>query len=126
MAFDFRVSDVLPANGVMGADRLRSRCAEEVNTLWNAPVRYARFSVSAIILMAVAGLAQTDAPQTAFTDITEQSGIRAAIDGQYQKFTNWWLSGLNLVDLDGDGKLDIFFAAHGAGAALAVLNDGHG
>src|SRR5437899_587494 len=64
--------------------------------------------------------------QPAFTDITVQSGIGEAIDQQYAKFPNWWLSGLNLIDLDGDGKLDLFLAAHGAGAAVALLNDGTG
>jgi len=61
-----------------------------------------------------------------FTDVTEQSGVAAAINRHYEEHPNWWLSGLNLVDLDGDGKLDLFFAAHGAGAAFAMLNDGHG
>ena len=36
------------------------------------------------------------------------------------------LSGLHLVDLDGDGKLDLFLSAHGTRGALAVLNDGTG
>jgi len=30
------------------------------------------------------------------------------------------------VDLDGDGHLDLFLASHGAGRALALLNDGRG
>ena len=30
------------------------------------------------------------------------------------------------MDLDGDGQLDLFLAAHGAGRSLALLNDGHG
>src|SRR5690349_18020463 len=64
--------------------------------------------------------------KAAFTDITVQSGIGEAIDQQYSKYPNWWLSGLNLIDLDGDGKLDLFLAAHGAGAAVALLNDGTG
>ena len=37
----------------------------------------------------------------------------------------WWLSGTNLVDLDGDRHLDLFLGAHGQTAAVA-LNDGHG
>lgn len=61
-----------------------------------------------------------------FTDITDQSGVRSALEQHYQEFPKWWLSGLNLVDLDGDGKLDLFFAAHGAGVSLALLNDGKG
>ena len=65
-------------------------------------------------------------PGKAFTDVTGASGVAEAITRHYQRHTNWWLSGLNLVDLDGDGRLDLFLAAHGAGAALALLNDGHG
>ncbi len=49
-----------------------------------------------------------------------------AIARHYAAHPNWWLSGLNLVDLDGDGRLDLFFAAHGAGRSLAMLGDGQG
>ena len=62
----------------------------------------------------------------AFTDVTKESGVAEAITRHYATYPNWWLSGLNLVDLDGDGKLDLFFAAHGAGRSLAVVGDGHG
>jgi hypothetical protein len=40
--------------------------------------------------------------------------------------TDWWLSGVTLVDLDGDGNLDLFLSSHGSYGALAALNDGHG
>src|SRR5438270_4996143 len=63
---------------------------------------------------------------TPFTDVTKDSGVAAALTRHYQQHSNWWLSGLNLVDLDGDGKLYLFFASHGAGVSLALLNDGHG
>src|SRR4051812_21360137 len=61
-----------------------------------------------------------------FSDVTKESGIGGAIERHYQRYTNWWLSGVNLVDLDGDGNLDLFLAAHGAGRALALLGDGKG
>src|ERR1051326_5874382 len=61
-----------------------------------------------------------------FTDATKSSGIGDAIARQYERHPNWWLSGLNLVDLDGDGLLDLFFAAHGAGRSLAMRGDGQG
>src|SRR5262249_21979670 len=64
--------------------------------------------------------------QGRFSDVTGSSGIRGAVTGHYARYTNWWLSGLNLVDLDGDGHLDLFLAAHGTGRSLALLNDGHG
>src|ERR1043166_3084138 len=61
-----------------------------------------------------------------FIDVTESSGVADAIARQYERYPKWGLSGLNLVDLDGDGKLDLFLSAHGAGRSLALLNDGHG
>ncbi|MCX8038705.1 MAG: VCBS repeat-containing protein, partial [Candidatus Sumerlaeia bacterium] len=65
-------------------------------------------------------------PAAVFTDATSESGVGEAVARHYIKYPKWWLSGLNLVDLDGDGHLDLFLAAHGAGRALALLNDGHG
>jgi FG-GAP-like repeat len=61
-----------------------------------------------------------------FVDVTEASGVGKEIARHYERHQNWWLSGLNLVDLDGDGQLDLFLAAHGAGRSLALLNDGRG
>jgi len=61
-----------------------------------------------------------------FVDVTKSSGVGDAIARHYERHPKWWLSGLNLVDLDGDGHLDLFLAAHGAGRSLALLNDGQG
>src|SRR6185503_4707067 len=61
-----------------------------------------------------------------FADATKSSGAGDAIARHYERHPKWWLSGLNLVDLDGDGNLDLFLSAHGAGRSLALLNDGHG
>src|SRR3989442_837925 len=82
------------------------------------------FRFAALVL--VCGTASSLAAPAGFVDITQESGIGAALEEHYKEFPNWWLSGLNLVDLDGDGKLDLFFSAHGAGTSLAVLNDGKG
>ena len=41
------------------------------------------------------------------------------------KAADWWMSGIQLVDLDGDGDLDYFMGAHGQGG-IAALNDGKG
>jgi hypothetical protein len=72
------------------------------------------------------GQGQSPAKGSAFTDVTKESGVADLIADKYDKSPKWWLSGLHLVDLDGDGKLDLFFSAHGGGGALAALNDGHG
>ncbi len=68
----------------------------------------------------------TAAAHEGFVDVTKSSGAGDAIARHYEKYPKWWLSGLNLVDLDGDGHLDLFLAAHSAGRSLALLNDGHG
>jgi membrane-bound lytic murein transglycosylase B len=36
------------------------------------------------------------------------------------------MSGLHLVDLDGDGNLDLFLSAHDTAGAIAALDDGKG
>jgi hypothetical protein len=70
--------------------------------------------------------ASSTAANSRFVDVTKSSGVGDAMARHYERHPKWWLSGLNLVDLDGDGRLDLFFAAHGAGVSLALLNDGHG
>jgi hypothetical protein len=61
-----------------------------------------------------------------FTDITADSGVARLLDDKYRADPKWWLSGVDLVDLDGDGTLDLFLGAHGGGKAVAALNDGKG
>src|SRR5258706_5304119 len=65
-------------------------------------------------------------PTTSFTNITQESGIAQLLDDKYRAEPKWWLSGVDLVDLDSDGHLDLFLGAHGGGKALAALNDGTG
>ena len=48
-----------------------------------------------------------------FSDVTASSGVDALVDADYQANPKVWLSGIDLVDLDGDGKLDLFLSAHG-------------
>src|SRR5437879_6276559 len=77
--------------------------------------------LSAVLLLMPCKLARAGG----FTDITAGSGIGAAVEAHYAREPKWWLSGINLVDLDGDGHLDLFLGAHGQAGAVA-LNDGHG
>src|SRR5258706_5770741 len=57
-----------------------------------------------------------------FVDSTQSAGVSDALARHYEQYPKWWLSGLNLVDLDGDGRLDLFLAAHAGGGSLALLN----
>jgi len=82
---------------------------------------------AALLSFLLSGISiSTAAESKGFSDVTEASGVGKAIERHYEQYPKWWLSGVNLVDLDGDGQLDLFLAAHGAGRSLALLNDGHG
>jgi hypothetical protein len=76
--------------------------------------------------VALALLALIPAHAAMFVNVTHESGLADAMARHYELHPKWWLSGVNLVDLDGDGKLDLFLSAHGAGAPLALLGDGNG
>jgi MYXO-CTERM domain-containing protein len=66
--------------------------------------------------------ASTSAAAQTFTNVTTDSGIDAV---RAMRPATWWMSGIQLVDLDGDGDLDYFMGAHGGGG-IAALNDGRG
>ena len=83
------------------------------------------WSLVLIVCLGYRGIAWP-AEQPFFTDITETSGIIRLVEDCYASNPKWWLSGLHLVDLDGDEDLDLFLSAHGRGDALAALNDGLG
>jgi hypothetical protein len=83
-------------------------------------------AISAPLVPARSAESAPATPAPAFTDVTKESRVAEAITRHYATYPNWWLSGLNLVDLDGDGHPDLFFAAHGAGRSLAMLGDGQG
>lgn len=104
-----------------------------------------RVTISCLTVLSLLWPANSDYGQTAtppaartgFTDITRESGL-AEIVAKHQEFMaaelaklgnpeyqNWWLSGFTLVDLDGDGDLDLHLAGHGQHALLAS-NDGKG
>jgi RNA polymerase sigma factor (sigma-70 family) len=69
---------------------------------------------------------ELEEPGPAFRNITQECGLAAILEDRYAENPKWWLSGLHLVDLDGDGHLDVFLSVHGKGGALAALNDGKG
>ena len=89
-------------------------------------MRFVALIVPVVVSAFVSGLGAAEpAGGGGFTSVTRESGIDSVIDAHYQREPNWWLSGTNLVDLDGDGHLDLFLGAHGQAAAVAI-NDGRG
>jgi MYXO-CTERM domain-containing protein len=73
------------------------------------------------LLCVISASSRSAAAQT-FTNVTADSGIAAV---RAMRAADWWMSGIQLCDLDGDGALDYFMGAHGGGG-IAALNDGHG
>ena len=66
--------------------------------------------------------------EKAFSDITKESGIEEGVARHGRDFPKVWLSGLTLVDLDGDGALDLHVGSHSGPTAPAMTfrNDGKG
>ncbi len=50
-------------------------------------------------------------PDGSFVDVTRESGLQEIVAAKYAATPTWWLSGLHLLDLDGDGHLDFFMSA---------------
>jgi MYXO-CTERM domain-containing protein len=78
-------------------------------------------NVRGLALLCVILVSRSAAAQT-FTNVTADSGIGAV---RAMRPATWWMSGIQLCDLDGDGDLDYFMGAHGGGG-IAALNDGRG
>src|SRR5215510_6796166 len=74
--------------------------------------------VAALALVAAPGAARA---QT-FT-VSTTSGLDTV---RATRAADWWLSGAGLIDLDGDGDLDLFLSSHGSYGSLTALNDGKG
>ena len=60
-------------------------------------------------MTALAGCASSSG---GFTDITQESGVGQIIQDKYQRSPKWWMFGFSVVDLDGDGNLDLYFGSH--------------
>jgi hypothetical protein len=73
-------------------------------------------------------LAAARPPEKAFRDGTREAGIEAGVGRHRRDFPKVWLSGMTLVDLDGDGALDLHIGAHSGPKAPAMTfrNDGKG
>ena len=88
-----------------------------------------RAAVLFVLLTGLVGVVTPNAraaePRPGFTDISERSGVWAIVADHYKRVPQWWLSGMTLVDLDGDGDLDLHLAGHGS-PAVAAFNDGTG
>ncbi len=69
--------------------------------------------------------AEQGGSKAGFTDITKESGVEQVVEEHYAQVPKWWLSGMDFVDLDGDGRLDLVLGAHGQQGVIA-LNDGKG
>jgi hypothetical protein len=80
-------------------------------------------AVSAVCSLTSVISMERTASAVGFTDITDQSGLKTLRDVRPD---DWWASGLHFVDLDGDGRLDVFVSSHGSYGALAALGDGTG
>jgi hypothetical protein len=65
------------------------------------------------------------AAEKPFTNVTEESGVAAVVKAHYANAPKWWMSGIDLLDLDGDGDLDLHLGSHG-GPSAAAFNDGKG
>src|SRR5262245_6196094 len=98
-------------------------------------MRYAQTIILPLLLAAsfaldsiepACGQEKSDRSAQAFTGMTRESGVAQIVADKYTADPKWWHSGLHLVDLDGDGKLDLFLSSHGSGRAVALINDGKG
>ncbi|HVU51970.1 MAG TPA: VCBS repeat-containing protein, partial [Polyangia bacterium] len=75
-----------------------------------------------VLLVAAAGAWPRAAAAQGFV-VTTTSGLEAV---RATRAPDWWLSGAGLIDLDGDGDLDLFLSSHGSYGSLTALNDGKG
>ena len=80
--------------------------------------------VAVLLVTCVSGFA-ADVVAQGFTDVTKESGVAAVVEKHRADVPKWWFSGIDLVDVDADGHLDLYLGAHGQ-ISGAGRNDGKG
>jgi len=92
-------------------------------------IRFAFFLFSLLLVAALTGPVRSaepaERPGRGFADITKESGVDDIVTTHYKNVPKWWLSGMDLIDIDGDGHLDLFLGAHGMESG-AARGDGKG
>jgi hypothetical protein len=83
------------------------------------------FCFRCVACVALLACGAAGAGEPAFTDITRESGVEQVVADHYAKVPQWWLSGMDLVDLAGDGHLALVLGGHGQEGVIA-RNDGKG
>jgi MYXO-CTERM domain-containing protein len=84
-------------------------------------LRVGRFVV--MLGLACGALALPRAAAAQAFSISTTSGVDTV---RNSRASDWWMSGAGLIDLDGDGDLDLFLSSHGSYGSLTALNDGKG
>jgi RNA polymerase sigma factor (sigma-70 family) len=59
-----------------------------------------------------------------FVNATDESGLSALLSQHYARFRGWHPSGATLLDIDGDGQLDLHLAGQSQGLAALGHNSG--
>jgi RNA polymerase sigma factor (sigma-70 family) len=139
-------ASILFAAGKTAAE-LSARAARLATSGLSAGASKAKLLGAAAVLLSLVGLAvgllvsprtpQTSAPadepaaadkatqpDKGFVDATEETGLGAILRQHYSRFPGWYPSGATLLDIDGDGQLDLHLAGQSDGLAALGRNAG--
>jgi MYXO-CTERM domain-containing protein len=86
------------------------------------PIRGGR-RLLVVLGLLLGGVSLPAAAQAQTFSVSTSTGLEAI---RNMRASNWWLSGVGLIDLDADGDLDVFLSSHGSFDSLPALNDGKG